>query len=283
MCANKQDRNGAIGADLHIRKYAIFLMTSYVVAKHLLPAFPIAIRASYGYWLSCFCVISRGILALFWFGVQSAGGATAITQMITAIFPSYDHLHNSLPASAGITSKGLLSYFIYHVVQTSFLFIRTEKLRWTGIMLTDYWFVKKSKIDVPALYDPEGIYGKCVSILCLSLRRIANYIRIGALSSSWYWLLYRCFQHSRTKWPQITCMFPKNCRTSLQSTGKSLQTSSANGTSTCAEMSTGSTALLRLVFSIMLSMLHFRNAGPLYLPSPMVIRYMKALRLVSRA
>jgi NCS1 family nucleobase:cation symporter-1 len=32
-----------------------------------------------------------------------------------------------------------------------------------GIMLIDYWFVKKRKIDVPALYDPEGIYGKCVS------------------------------------------------------------------------------------------------------------------------
>lgn len=31
-----------------------------------------------------------------------------------------------------------------------------------GIMLVDYWFVKKRKIDVPALYDPEGIYGKCV-------------------------------------------------------------------------------------------------------------------------
>lgn len=31
-----------------------------------------------------------------------------------------------------------------------------------GIMLTDYWFIKRRKIDVPALYDPEGIYGKCV-------------------------------------------------------------------------------------------------------------------------
>jgi cytosine/uracil/thiamine/allantoin permease len=33
-----------------------------------------------------------------------------------------------------------------------------------GIMLVDYWIVKKRKIDVPALYDPEGIYGKCVSV-----------------------------------------------------------------------------------------------------------------------
>lgn len=64
------------------------------------------------------------------FGVQSAGGATAVTQMITAIWPSYAHLHNSLPNSAGISSKGLISYFIYHLVQTPFLFIRTEKMKW---------------------------------------------------------------------------------------------------------------------------------------------------------
>ena len=52
--------NGCIGADLHI-------------------PFPIVARASYGYWLSYFCVISRGILAMFWFGVQSAGGGDCVT------------------------------------------------------------------------------------------------------------------------------------------------------------------------------------------------------------
>jgi NCS1 family nucleobase:cation symporter-1 len=30
-----------------------------------------------------------------------------------------------------------------------------------GIMLTDYWFIKRRHINVPALYDPRGIYGKC--------------------------------------------------------------------------------------------------------------------------
>lgn len=54
--------NGAIGADHHI-------------------PFPIAIRASYGYWFSYFCVISRAILAAFWFGVQSVGGGSAVTQV----------------------------------------------------------------------------------------------------------------------------------------------------------------------------------------------------------
>ncbi|KAL3422668.1 ncs1 allantoate transporter [Phlyctema vagabunda] len=109
--------NGAIGADLHV-------------------PFPIVVRASYGYWLSYFCVLSRGILALFWFGVQSAGGATAVTQMITAIWPSYALLHNSLPAPAGITSKGLISYFLYHVIQTPFLFIKTERLKWIFLAKT---------------------------------------------------------------------------------------------------------------------------------------------------
>lgn len=61
--------NGCIGADLHI-------------------SFPIAARASYGYWLSYFCVASRAILALFWFGVQSAGGG----ECVTAVSCSSHHL-----------------------------------------------------------------------------------------------------------------------------------------------------------------------------------------------
>lgn len=67
--------NGAIGVDLHI-------------------PFPIAARASYGYWLSYFPLISRGILALFWFGVQSVGGG----QCVTAV----SEMTARLPASPGL-------------------------------------------------------------------------------------------------------------------------------------------------------------------------------------
>lgn len=52
--------NGAIGANLHV-------------------PFPIAVRASYGYWLSYFCVISRAVLAMFWFGVQNVGGGQCVS------------------------------------------------------------------------------------------------------------------------------------------------------------------------------------------------------------
>ncbi|KAI5273606.1 uridine permease-like protein Fui1 [Aureobasidium subglaciale] len=102
--------NGAIGADLHV-------------------PFPVAIRASYGYWLSYFCVISRAVLAMFWFGVQSAGGGQCVSAMLIAIWPSYRNIPNTLPGSIGITSQGMVSYFIYWIIQTPLLLVPTHKLQ----------------------------------------------------------------------------------------------------------------------------------------------------------
>ncbi|KAH7305529.1 uracil permease [Stachybotrys elegans] len=102
--------NGAIGANLHI-------------------SFPIASRASFGYWFSYFAVISRGVLAMFWFGVQTASGATCVTAVITSIWPSYRNLPNHLPESAGLTTAGMVSYLIYWLIQFPLLLIPTHKLQ----------------------------------------------------------------------------------------------------------------------------------------------------------
>ena len=47
--------NGTIGARLHI-------------------AFPVLNRSSFGFWLSYFSVVSRVILSMFWFGIQTFTG-----------------------------------------------------------------------------------------------------------------------------------------------------------------------------------------------------------------
>ncbi|KAF4125819.1 nucleobase:cation symporter-1, NCS1 family [Geosmithia morbida] len=114
--------NGCIGADLHI-------------------PFPIAARASYGYWLSYFCIISRGVLALFWFGVQSAAGGNCVTAMILAIWPSYADVPNHLPASIGVSSQGMCSYLIYWLLQFPLLLIPTHKL--------NYLFNVKAVLTIP--------------------------------------------------------------------------------------------------------------------------------------
>ncbi|KAL5118332.1 hypothetical protein ACEQ8H_003681 [Pleosporales sp. CAS-2024a] len=85
--------NGAIGADLHV-------------------PFPIASRASHEYWFSYFAVISRGILAMFWFGVHTGYG--------------------------GLTTAEMISYFLYWLIQFPFLLVPTHKLQylfWVKTML----------------------------------------------------------------------------------------------------------------------------------------------------
>jgi hypothetical protein len=82
--------NGAIGAKLHI-------------------PFSVAVRASFGYYLAYFCIVSRSILAMFWLGIQGANGAQCITIMLTAIWPSYANIPNTIDtAKQGIDSKGMV-------------------------------------------------------------------------------------------------------------------------------------------------------------------------------
>ncbi|KAH7084614.1 uracil permease [Paraphoma chrysanthemicola] len=112
--------NGSIGANLHV-------------------PFPIASRASFGYWFSYFAVVSRAILAMFWFGVHTGYGGTCVSAMLTAIWPSFATLPNHLPASAGLTTAGMISYFIYWLIQFPMLLIPTHKLQylfWVKTVLT---------------------------------------------------------------------------------------------------------------------------------------------------
>ncbi len=54
--------NGTIGARLHI-------------------AFPVLNRSSFGFWLSYFSVVSRVVLSLFWFGIQTFVGSESVYQV----------------------------------------------------------------------------------------------------------------------------------------------------------------------------------------------------------
>ncbi|CAD6448259.1 cc93cd0c-e188-46c6-8af0-6f289de46d4f [Sclerotinia trifoliorum] len=103
--------NGAIGAKLHI-------------------PFSVAIRASFGYYFAYFCIISRSILAMFWLGIQGANGAECITVMILAIWPSYANVPNHIAEGQGITTQGMISYFLFWIIQLPLLLIPPTRLRY---------------------------------------------------------------------------------------------------------------------------------------------------------
>jgi NCS1 family nucleobase:cation symporter-1 len=103
--------------------------------------FPILVRGSFGMYLSYFCIISRSILAMFWFGISTATGGTLTVQCIRAIWPQFSSVPNELPPSANITTQGMIGYFVLYILpnddaensfvfQFPFLLIPGEKVRW---------------------------------------------------------------------------------------------------------------------------------------------------------
>lgn len=103
--------NGAVGAIYHI-------------------PFPVIARASWGFWGSYLPIVSRVILALFWFAIQNVNGGNAVRVMIGAIWPSFLTLKNDIPEDQGITTNGMVSYLIFWLVQLPFLCIHPNKVRW---------------------------------------------------------------------------------------------------------------------------------------------------------
>ena len=57
-------------------------------------------------------IISRVILAMFWFAIQTVNGGDVVQVMITAIWPSFSRLPNHIPASQGITTAQMVSFFL---------------------------------------------------------------------------------------------------------------------------------------------------------------------------
>ncbi|THU93841.1 NCS1 nucleoside transporter family [Dendrothele bispora CBS 962.96] len=102
--------NGTIGARLHI-------------------AFPVLNRSSFGFWFSYFSVISRVILSMFWFGIQTYTGSECVYQMIKAIWPSTARIPNQLPENAHITTSKMMCYLIYWILQFPLMLVSPQKIR----------------------------------------------------------------------------------------------------------------------------------------------------------
>lgn len=103
--------NGAMGADLHV-------------------PFAISVRASFGYHFGKFAIVTRFITALFWHAIQSYAGSLSMYYMLSAIWPSFLNLHNSIPESSGITTAQMTSHFVFFVIQFPVMLIPPHKLRW---------------------------------------------------------------------------------------------------------------------------------------------------------
>jgi NCS1 family nucleobase:cation symporter-1 len=111
-------------------------MISFIIALngaigviHHVP-FPVLARASWGFWGSYIAIISRAILAIFWFAIQNMNGANATRVMIGAIWPSFLTLPNGIDESQGIETNTLVAFLLFWLTSVPFLCMHPNNLRW---------------------------------------------------------------------------------------------------------------------------------------------------------
>ncbi|KAK6834346.1 hypothetical protein PG987_009040 [Apiospora arundinis] len=107
---------------------AIVFMARPGVMYHV--GYPIIARAAFGMYGSYFFIFIRAVVCIIWYGVQSFYGANLVSVCFRCIFGDlWTKWPNALPASAHVTSKQLLGFFIVWLAEFPFMFIHPTKIR----------------------------------------------------------------------------------------------------------------------------------------------------------
>merc|ERR1711939_706804 len=92
-------------------------------------AFPVLVRSMFGMYGSYPVIVLRSFVAAMWTAILCVQAGDFLNNCITAIWPSFANFPNHLPESAGITSAGLLCFFLYWIVQTILACMPIKKIR----------------------------------------------------------------------------------------------------------------------------------------------------------
>ncbi|KAF1812757.1 hypothetical protein P152DRAFT_434884 [Eremomyces bilateralis CBS 781.70] len=106
----------------------VITLTGKMGATYSVP-FPVIVRSIFGMYGSLPAICIRAFVALMWTAILTVQAGSFLQRCIEAIWPSFIVFPNHLPESAGITSAGLLSFFLYWFIQTGLSLMPIRKLR----------------------------------------------------------------------------------------------------------------------------------------------------------
>lgn len=114
--------------------------------------YPVVGRSVFGMWGSYYFVGARAALAVIWYGVQLYSGASLLANMLRAVFGhNYVNIPNHIPESVGITSAGMLAFFLFWLIHLPLTFLRPYQLK------KFFWF--KTIVMLPAIW---GLFIFCM-------------------------------------------------------------------------------------------------------------------------
>ncbi|KAI0477488.1 permease for cytosine/purines, uracil, thiamine, allantoin-domain-containing protein [Xylariaceae sp. FL0804] len=141
---------------------AHLLITVLIVLNGRGPAryhigFPVFSRATFGMWGSYMVIAMRAVVCIIWNGTNSYYGGRCLSVALTAIWPQYGTMANTLPASAGITTQDLVSFFIFMLVFVLISLIHSRDLHWFYVCKSVYVFVCMHAVLIWYLAKSRGV------------------------------------------------------------------------------------------------------------------------------
>ncbi|KAB8265194.1 permease for cytosine/purines, uracil, thiamine, allantoin-domain-containing protein [Aspergillus pseudonomiae] len=136
-------------------------------------SFPVVCRSTFGVWGSLWPVFNRAAMAVIWYGVQGYIGGQCVTLMISSIWPSYNRLPNSIPASSGVTTRDFVSFFIFWLLSLPALWFPVHKIRHLFTVKAIYspiaaiaffaWAIARAKGLGPIVHQPHTVHGSALA------------------------------------------------------------------------------------------------------------------------
>lgn len=99
---------GFIGADWHV-------------------GWPVYSRALWGMYGSYIPMVQRILMGIIGIAVQSYFGGICMVALLSAMFPSFHRMRNTLPASANVTTQELVGWLVFNLLTIPFLCARLHR------------------------------------------------------------------------------------------------------------------------------------------------------------
>ncbi|QYS97962.1 Nicotinamide riboside transporter 1 [Trichoderma simmonsii] len=129
--------NGHVGAEWHI-------------------GFPVFSRVLWGMRGSYMAILLRILLGLVGFAVQSWNGGLCVSGVLSAIFPSYFHLPNTIPESSHVTTSEIVGWIVFLALCVPLIFIRPERAPRVMVVMNGLTLITLLAILIWALVTASG-------------------------------------------------------------------------------------------------------------------------------
>lgn len=118
--------------------------------------YPVFSRVVWGIYGSYLAIAQRILLSLVWYSVQSWFGGLFVTAILSSIFPSFYHMHNSMPESTHMTTAQFVGWVVYNVVSIPILYIAPEKTKNIFAVMNSIAFFTLISMMIWALSTAHG-------------------------------------------------------------------------------------------------------------------------------